>query len=79
MAAPVTMMPKSEKAEPEKISMTAPVIMQQSAGQWSMYFVMPSPYTLSTLPTPNNATVTLRELSANCMGGAVFFWFGWGR
>ncbi|MDP3087889.1 MAG: heme-binding protein [Methylotenera sp.] len=62
MTAPVTMVPKADKAISEKISMTAPVTMQQSAGQWRMYFVMPSQYTLSTLPTPNNAAVTLREL-----------------
>ena len=51
MTAPVTMAPKVEKAESQKISMTAPVTMQQTAGQWRMYFVMPSQYTLSTLPT----------------------------
>lgn len=62
MTAPVTM---SQKAASEKISMTAPVTMQQTAGQWRMYFVMPSQYTLSTLPTPNNAAVNLRELPAS--------------
>ena len=62
MTAPVTMAPKADKAASEKISMTAPVTMQQSAGQWRMYFVMPANYSLNTLPTPNNAVVTLREL-----------------
>lgn len=62
MTAPVTMAPKAGKTASEKISMTAPVTMQQSAGQWRMYFVMPSQYTLSTLPVPNNAAVTLREI-----------------
>jgi hypothetical protein len=62
MTAPVTMAPKIEKAESQKISMTVPVTMQQITGQWRMYFVMPSQYTLSTLPKPNNAMVTLREL-----------------
>jgi len=62
MTSPVTMAPKADEAASEKISMTAPVTMQQSAGQWRMYFVMPSQYTLSTLPTPNNPAVTLREL-----------------
>ncbi len=70
MTAPVTMAPRAqqdqaESAKSEKISMTAPVSMQQSAGQWRMYFVMPSQYTLSTLPTPNNPAVTLRELPAS--------------
>jgi hypothetical protein len=63
MTAPVTMAPKIEPiAESQKISMTVPVTMQQITGQWRMYFVMPSQYTLSTLPKPNNAMVTLREL-----------------
>lgn len=65
MTAPVTMVPKADKATSEKISMTVPVTMQQSAGQWRMYFVMPNQYTLSTLPKPNNAAVILRELPAN--------------
>jgi SOUL heme-binding protein len=59
MTIPVTMEPKSEK-----ISMTAPVSMQESSGKWRMYFVMPSKYTLETLPAPNNAEVKLREVPA---------------
>ena len=57
MTAPVAMEPASEK-----ISMTAPVSMEQSGGQWRVYFVMPSRYTLETLPKPNNPAVTLREI-----------------
>jgi hypothetical protein len=59
MTVPVTMEPKSEK-----ISMTAPVSMQEAAGKWRMHFVMPSKYTLETLPAPNNAEVKLREVPA---------------
>jgi hypothetical protein len=64
MTTPVTMAPKVEDAASEKISMTAPVTMQQDNGQWRMYFVMPSQYTLGTLPKPNNPKVTLDELPA---------------
>jgi hypothetical protein len=67
MTAPVTMAAKLDKSASEKISMTAPVTMQQTDGKWRMYFVMPSQYTLSTLPTPNNPAVTLRELPATRM------------
>lgn len=67
MTAPVTMAAKPDKSQSEKISMTAPVTMQQTEGQWRMYFVMPAQYTLSTLPTPNNPAVTLRELPATRM------------
>ena len=67
MTTPVAMAPNTTSNKSEKISMTAPVAMQESAGQWRMYFVMPSQYTLSTLPTPNNPAVTLRELPENRM------------
>ena len=59
MTAPVTMKPKSEK-----ISMTAPVSMEQAGEQWRVHFVMPSQYTLDTLPKPNNPAVRLREVPA---------------
>ncbi len=65
MTAPVGMAPEAADKKSEKISMTAPVGMQKSAGQWRMYFVMPSQYTLATLPKPNNSAVSLREISAS--------------
>jgi len=34
------------------------------AKRWRVHFVMPSAYTLSTLPKPNNPTVQLREVPA---------------
>ena len=60
MTAPVTMKPASEK-----IRMTVPVSMEQTGEQWRVYFVMPSQYTLDTLPTPNNPAVRLREVPAS--------------
>ena len=57
MTAPVGLEPRSEK-----ISMTAPVSMQESGGQWRVSFVMPSRYTMETLPRPNNPAVTLRQI-----------------
>jgi len=59
MTAPVTM-----AAQSEEISMTAPVSMERSAGKWRIHFVMPSEYTLDTLPRPNNPAVRLREIPA---------------
>jgi hypothetical protein len=60
MTAPVTVEPKSEK-----INMTAPVSAEKAGEQWRIHFVMPSQYSLETLPTPNNPAVTLREVSAS--------------
>ena len=49
--------------------MTAPVVAVpedrkslQGANRWRVQFVMPSKYTLATLPRPNNPAVSLREL-----------------
>jgi hypothetical protein len=48
----------------EKIRMTVPVSIEQKAGQWRVHFVMPGEYTMETLPRPNNPAVTLREVPA---------------
>ena len=57
MTAPVIQQPG------EKIAMTAPVIQQGSKGLWVVRFVMPSDYTMQTLPKPNNSEVILREIA----------------
>jgi predicted transcriptional regulator YdeE len=60
MTLPVTM----EKTS-EKISMTVPVTMESNAGSgYRLHFVMPSKYTLQTLPKPADPRVTLREIPA---------------
>jgi effector-binding domain-containing protein len=46
----------------EKISMTAPVQQQALDGAWSVSFVMPSQYTIDTLPKPNNANVNIKKV-----------------
>lgn len=48
----------------EKIVMTAPVGIQQSKKGWSVSFVMPSKYTLDTLPKPNNQQVKIKLIPA---------------
>jgi len=75
MTAPVTMEPVNTASQ--KIAMTAPVAMEplpdagpvghmpqamQGAKRWRVHFVMPSNYTLNTLPKPNNPAVQLREV-----------------
>jgi DNA gyrase inhibitor GyrI len=56
MTAPVT------QQGSEKIAMTAPVTQQGDGDKWSVRFVMPSSYTLDSLPKPNNPAVKLKEI-----------------
>jgi len=48
----------------EKISMTAPVNVEQSGAGWKVNFVMPGQYTLETLPKPNNPLVKIKPIPA---------------
>jgi hypothetical protein len=81
MTAPVTIESKSEsKSEPQsqKIEMTAPVTVEPKDGaenKWRIHFVMPSKYTLATLPTPKNPRVTLREMPAQKSAVMVYSGF----
>ncbi len=63
MTAPVTMEVKNDQVQSEKISMTTPVTMAQTGDQWRMHFVMPSEYSMDTLPKPNNPAVKVREIT----------------
>jgi len=56
--------PVLREAVSEKIAMTAPVLQQQIGNQWVMTFVMPSNYTLETLPTPLDDAVKIKQLPA---------------
>jgi hypothetical protein len=68
MTVPVTM----EKTA-EKISMTVPVTMESSGGSgYRLHFVMPSKYTLQTLPKPTDPRVTLREIPAQKVAAVRF-------
>ena len=56
----------------EKIAMTAPVLQDEPRpGQWRMRFVMPSKYTLDTLP-PAPSDITLTETPARRMAAVRF-------
>lgn len=59
MTAPVT-----QAAAPQKIAMTAPVTQTPAAGGYVVQFVMPSTFTLDTLPEPLDARVELRQVPA---------------
>ncbi len=56
----------------EKIAMTAPVLQDETRpGEWRMRFVMPSQYTLATLP-PAPSDITLTEMPARRMAAVRF-------
>lgn len=71
MTAPVTVEPQSSK-----IAMTAPVTVEpqsaetdmKAARRWRIHFVMPSQYTLETIPKPSNSLVQLREIPSRHYG-----------
>ena len=56
MTAPV------QQQESQKIAMTAPVQQQSTGKSWRMSFVMPSKYSMDSLPVPNNNRVRLKEI-----------------
>ncbi|HEX5746162.1 MAG TPA: heme-binding protein [Archangium sp.] len=62
MTAPVGVQRASGSGESERIAMTAPVGMQRSGQVWRITFVMPSEYTLETLPEPVDARVRLETV-----------------
>ncbi|MEW8403470.1 MAG: heme-binding protein [Candidatus Thiodiazotropha taylori] len=71
MTAPVSQQPAGEKIE-----MTAPVGQQPDSEGWVVSFMMPSEYTMETLPVPIDSNVTLREVPPRRMAAIRYsgFW-----
>lgn len=53
--------PVGQEKQGQKIEMTAPVNMQNKSGTYRITFMMPSSYTLETLPRPLDENVKLRK------------------
>jgi hypothetical protein len=66
MTAPVT----SQRSE--KIEMTAPVTSAKRDGSTVITFMMPSSYTLESLPVPNDNRVILRKVPARTLASISF-------
>ena len=64
--------PVNQQARSEKIAMTAPVNQEKSGSKWAVSFVMPSKYTMRTLPEPLDPNVALREVPARRMGAVRY-------
>jgi hypothetical protein len=70
-----------EATQSAKIAMTVPVGIEASkdsttgVNQWVFSFVMPSEYTMATLPKPLNPLVTIRELPAQKRAAIIFSGF----
>jgi hypothetical protein len=69
MTAPVTM------EATERIAMTAPVTTEAAGDRYRMHFVMPSQYTMDTLPKPRDSRVKLREIPAHSVAVIRFSGF----
>lgn len=70
--------PVSQKPASEKIAMTAPVSQYRENGQWRIAFMMPSAYTMETLPTPDDDRIVLREEDVK-MVAAIRYSGTWGK
>jgi hypothetical protein len=73
MTAPVTQSPVNESGE--KIAMTAPVVQSPQAPNQNSYifgFIMPSKYTLDTLPEPGDPRIRLRQVKARLMAARTY-------
>ncbi len=68
--------PVSQEAASEKIKMTAPVGQQQIGDKWLISFMMPTSYSIKTLPKPNDSRIKLRQIPARTMAVVSYsgFW-----
>lgn len=57
--------PVNQTSTSEKISMTAPVSQQLSGRKYSVSFVMPSKYSIDTIPQPLDPQVTIKQIPAH--------------
>jgi hypothetical protein len=64
--------PVRKETRSEKISMTAPVNLQQAGGKWTVAFSMPAKYTIDTLPKPNDDRIVLREIPAQPVAAIIY-------
>ena len=64
--------PVAQEPESEKISMTAPVGQEQKGNQWRITFMMPTEYTLETLPEPLDERVNIVQEPGRMMAAVRY-------
>lgn len=65
----------TEETTSQKIAMTVPVNTEQAEkGSYKVSFVLPSEYTMDTLPTPNDSRVSLVEVPSRKVAVRRFTW-----
>ncbi|NWG45985.1 MAG: heme-binding protein [Alphaproteobacteria bacterium] len=72
MTAPVTQSESPAEPAGEKIAMTAPVQQTGREGRWTVRFVMPSEWTLDTLPRPNDPRIALVPVPERLLASVRF-------
>lgn len=70
--------PVSQQKRSEKISMTSPVNMQELTGTYRITFLMPSKYTMETVPKPLNEGIDIKKEKGKTIA-AYRYSGGWGK
>jgi len=74
MTAPVIAQ-KMDTTSSEKIAMTAPVTIRDQGDKHTVSFVMPSSYTLESLPTPKDGRVKIVSVKSQKIAALQFSWY----
>jgi hypothetical protein len=64
--------PVAQEKEGEKIPMTAPVNQEQRGDRWSITFLMPSHYSMESVPVPVDERVLLRAVPERLMAAITY-------
>ena len=64
--------PVSQADASENIAMTAPVNQQKAGRRWRITFMMPSKYTMETLPEPTDDRIVLRRVPGQLMASLKY-------
>jgi hypothetical protein len=64
--------PVSQEAGSEKIPMTAPVNQEKVGDKWHISFLMPSNYTLETLPEPTDKRIVLKLIPSRNVAAITY-------